>query len=205
MSISSLNTPAPVYDDEADARLLRGIANGDRDCFRQLHDRYEGLLFTTIFKVLNDRQDSEEVLQETFFNLWRKAGLYVAGRGRPVTWLASLARNRAIDRIRSKQRQARLRDALEVDDTRSTESDAPVDGRTAAARRDECRAVRKAVIELTPIQREAIEMAYFHGLTQQEIAEKLGEPVGTVKARIRRGIRRLRGIYGVEETESEAA
>ena len=65
MSISSLNTPKPVYDDENDARLLQGIANGDRECFRQLHDRYEGLLFTTIFKVLNDRQDAEEVLQET--------------------------------------------------------------------------------------------------------------------------------------------
>ena len=126
-----------------------------------------------------------------------------------MTWLASLARNRAIDRIRAKQRQARLRDALEVDTTRNTESDAPVDGRTAASRRDECRAVREAVIELTPIQREAIEMAYFHGLTQQEIAEKLGEPVGTVKARIRRGIRRLRGIYGVsddgQESEADAA
>lgn len=208
MSISSPNAPNPAYDDEADARMLRGIANGDRDCFRQLHDRYEGLLFTTIFKVLNDRQDSEEVLQETFFNLWRKAGLYVKGRGRPVTWLASLARNRAIDRIRAKQRQARLRDALEVDETRSTSADAPVDGHVAASRRDECREVRKAVIELTPIQREAIEMAYFHGLTQQEIADKLGEPVGTVKARIRRGIRRLRGIYGVEgseDSEAEAA
>lgn len=199
MSISSLNTPPPVYDDEADARMLRGIANGDRDCFRQLHDRYEGLLFTTIFKVLNDRQDSEEVLQETFFNLWRKAGLYVSGRGRPVTWLASLARNRAIDRIRSKQRQARLRDALEVDSTVSSGADSSIDGETAASRRDDCRAVRRAVIELTPIQREAIEMAYFHGLTQQEIAERLGEPVGTVKARIRRGIRRLRVIYGADD------
>lgn len=203
MSISSLNTPPPVYDDEADARLLRGIANGDRDCFRQLHDRYEGLLFTTIFKVLNDRQDSEEVLQETFFNLWRKAGLYASGRGRPVTWLASLARNRAIDRIRSKQRRARLRDALETDAASFSLSDSPIDGRAAATRRDECRAVRAAVIELTPIQREAIEMAYFHGLTQQEIAEKLGEPVGTVKARIRRGMRRLRVIYGTEGEEVE--
>lgn len=199
MSISSQNAPHPVYDDENDARLLSGIANGDRDCFRQLHDRYEGLLFTTIFKVLNDRQDSEEVLQETFFNLWRKAGLYARGRGRPVTWLASMARNRAIDRIRSKQRRARLRDALEDDAIGVSVSEAPVNGRVAADRRDQCREVRQAVVELTPVQREAVEMAYFRGMTQQEIADHLGEPVGTVKARIRRGIRRLRSIYDVED------
>ena len=199
MSVSSQNAPHPVYDDENDARLLRGIANGDRDCFRQLHDRYEGLLFTTIFKVLNDRQDSEEVLQETFFNLWRKAGLYAQGRGRPVTWLASMARNRAIDRIRSKQRRARLRDALEDDAIGVSVSQAPINGRVAADRRDQCREVRRAVVELTPVQREAVEMAYFRGMTQQEIADRLGEPVGTVKARIRRGIRRLRTIYEVDK------
>ncbi len=205
MSAPSLTRPDLVYDDENDARLLRGIANGDRECFQQLHDRYDGLLFTTIQKVLNDRQDAEEVLQETFFNLWRKAGLYVPGRGRPVTWLASLARNRAIDRLRSKQRRARLRDALQTDETAASISEAPVDGPSAAARRDECRAVRQAVVELTPVQREAIEMSYFHGLSQQEIADKLGEPVGTVKARIRRGIRRLRAIYEVDETTSTCA
>ena len=202
MSISSQNAPHLAYDDENDARLLRGIANGDRDCFRQLHDRYEGLLFTTIFKVLNDRQDSEEVLQETMFNLWRKASLYVSGRGRPVTWLASMARNRAIDRLRSKQRRARLRDALEDDPTGISLSEAPINGRVAADRRDRCREVRQAVVELTPVQREAVELSYFHGMTQQEIADRLGEPIGTVKARIRRGIRRLRTIYEVENSPS---
>ena len=202
MSVSSLNVTPPVYDDEKDARLLMGIANGDRECFRQLHDRYEGLLFTTIYKVLNDRQDSEEVLQESFFNLWRKAGLYAQGRGRPVTWLASLARNRAIDRLRSKQRRARLRDALQVDVSGVSAPQTPINGRVAADRRDQCRAVRQAVVELTPIQREAVEMAYFRGMTQQEIADQLGEPVGTVKARIRRGIRRLRTIYDVDDSVS---
>jgi RNA polymerase sigma-70 factor (ECF subfamily) len=202
MSLSSPNTPQPVFDDETDARLLRGIANGDRDCFRQLHDRYEGLLFSTIYKVLNDRQDTEEVLQETFFNLWKKAGLYASGRGRPVSWLTSMARNRAIDRIRSKRRRARLRDALAVDQTQLSASESPVDGRSAAMRRDECRAVREAVVELSESQREAIEMAYFGGLTQRQIADRLGEPMGTVKARIRRGIRRLGAIYKADPSVS---
>ena len=101
----------PAYDDAADAAMIHSIANGDRTSFRKLYDRYDGLLFTTIDKVLNDRQDSEEVLQEVMGSLWRKAHLYHQGRGRPITWLASMARNRAIDRLRAKQRQARLKSA----------------------------------------------------------------------------------------------
>jgi RNA polymerase sigma-70 factor, ECF subfamily len=202
MSHFSLESTPLAPGDEEDARLMRAMANGDRDAFRQLHDRHEGLLFGIIHKVLNDRADTEEVLQETLFNLWSKARLYTPGRGRPLTWMTSLARNRAIDRLRSKQRQAKLRDALEVDDTRSIAAAAPIDGYEASHRRDECLAVRRAVVELTDCQREAIEMAYFHGLSQQEIAERLGEPVGTVKARIRRGMRRLKAHF---ETEAGSA
>ena len=182
----------PAYDDKNDAIALRGIANGNRESFQKLHDRYEGLLFTTINKVLNDREDSEEVLQEVFFSLWRKAHLYHEGRGRPITWLASMARNRAIDRLRSKQRRARLRDEFNVEQKVNPRGTTGISGVEAASRRDTCRDVRWAVLELTPVQREAIEMAYFDGLTQQQIAFELGEPLGTVKARIRRGLAKLR-------------
>lgn len=200
MSLYSLDTPASALrdgDDVEDARLMRAIANGDRDAFRQLHDRHEGLLFTTIHKVLNDRADTEEVMQETLFNLWRKACLYTPGRGRPVTWIASLARNRAIDRLRAKQRQARLRDALEVDDTRHIAAQVTIDAAEVSSRRDDCIAVRRAVVDLTDCQREAIEMAFFQDMSREEIAARLGEPIGTVKARIRRGIRRLRAHFDV--------
>ncbi|MDF1862431.1 MAG: sigma-70 family RNA polymerase sigma factor [Verrucomicrobiales bacterium] len=182
----------PAYDDEADTRMLQGIANGDRQCFRSLHDRYDGLLFTTIQKVLNDREDSEEVLQEVLSSLWRKAHLYQKGRGRPVTWLASMARNRAIDRLRAKQRQSKLKaaysDEIEVNPRGST----GISGPESTIRRDNCEVVRSAVMELTDVQREAIEKVYFEGLTQQEIADQLGQPLGTVKARIRRGLAKLR-------------
>jgi len=182
----------PAYDDEKDGLMLAGIANGDRQCFRMLHERYDGLLFTTIEKVLNDREDSAEVLQEVMSSLWRKAHLYHPGRGRPVTWLASMARNRAIDRLRAKQRQAKLKAAyLDASETGSFSPDLP-DASEAAARRDACRVVRSAVMELTDAQREAIEKVYFEGLSQQEIADQLGEPLGTVKARIRRGLASLR-------------
>lgn len=180
------------YDDEADARMLAGIANGDRHSFHQLHDRYDGLLFTTIDKVLNDREDSQEVLQEVMFSLWKKAHLYHPGRGRPVTWLASMARNRAIDRLRAKQRQSRLKSAYQSEIDINPRGSTGIPGPEAARRRDNCQKVRSAVLELTDVQREAIEKVYFQGLTQQEIADELGEPLGTVKARIRRGLAKLR-------------
>ncbi|MDF2377407.1 MAG: sigma-70 family RNA polymerase sigma factor [Verrucomicrobiales bacterium] len=183
---------APAYDDALDEARLKGIANGDRQSFRDLYERYDGLLFTTIEKVLNDREDSQEVLQEVMSSLWRKAHLYHPGRGRPITWLASTARNRAIDRLRSKQRQSRLKSAYTDEMDVNPRGSTGLSGPEAASRRDTCSAVRSAVMELTDVQREAIEKVYFEGLTQQEIADQLGEPLGTVKARIRRGLAKLR-------------
>jgi len=186
------STQGLPYDDLADGRLIQGIMNGDRKSFDLLYERYAGLLFTTIQKVLNDHNDTDEVLQEVMNSLWQKAHLYHAGRGRPVTWLASTARNRAIDRLRAKKRQAKLKEALSENGGAILREIAPVSGPEAAIRRDACRAVRSAVLELTDIQREVIEKVYFEGLSQQEIADQLGEPLGTVKARIRRGLAKLR-------------
>ncbi len=182
----------PAYNDAAEAALLSNIANGDRTSFRKLYDRYDGLLFTTIDKVLNDRQDSEEVLQEVMGSLWQKAHLYHQGRGRPITWLASMARNRAIDRLRSKQRLARLKNAYTDEIGVIPRGATGISGMEAASRRDTCQTVRSAIMELTEVQREAIEKVYFEGLTQQQIADQLGEPLGTVKARVRRGLAKLR-------------
>ncbi|MEM9017721.1 MAG: sigma-70 family RNA polymerase sigma factor [Verrucomicrobiota bacterium] len=155
------------------------------------------MLFTTIEKVLNDREDSEEVLQEVMSSLWRKAHLYHPGRGRPITWLASMARNRAIDRLRSKQRQSRLKAAYTEEMDVNPRGSSGLSGPEAASRRDTCHAVRTAVMDLTDVQREAIEKVYFEGLTQQQIADQLGEPLGTVKARIRRGLAKLRDTFEI--------
>lgn len=187
-----------AFDDTADAALLNKIANGDRQSFRQIHGRYSGLMFTVINKVLNDTDDSEEVLQEVMYSLWRKAGLYNHGRGRPVTWLVSMARNRAIDRLRSKQRQSKLKKAYASEVEVIPKIAKNAEGFEVIARRETCHAIRSAVLELTTVQREAIEKVYFDGLTQQEIADQLGEPLGTVKARVRRGLARLRKTVKVE-------
>ena len=190
--MSSPSNHGLPYDDIADGKMLGGIAAGEKECFDRLYERYAGLLFTTIQKILNDHNDTEEVLQEVMSSLWHKAHLYHEGRGRPITWLASTARNRAIDRLRSKKRQARLKEAYSSDAEMIRRGTMPVSGPEAASRRDTCRRVRSAVMELSEIQREAIEKVYFEGLSQQEIADQLGEPLGTVKARIRRGLAKLR-------------
>lgn len=182
----------PAYDDKADAIALAGIANGDEQAFRRLHDRYGGLLYAAINRILDDPADTEEVLQEVLSLLWRKAGQYRADRGRPVTWLTSTARNRAIDRLRARKRQSRLKEAYGESPEFARRGMVPGTAADVAIRRDVCSAVRSAVLDLNEIQREAIEKVYFEGLTQQQLADQIGEPLGTVKARVRRGLAKLR-------------
>ena len=175
---------------EEEAGWIQAIANGDRNAFRLLHERYRAILFFTIHKVLGNYEDSEDVLQEVYAKIWSKAHLFDSERGKPLTWATTMARNRAIDRYRSKQRRSslgeRYENQIDVERDRgycTTEQDV-IDNETSSV-------LRSAVLELTPGQREAIDLAYFGGLTQNEVAERTGQPLGTVKARIRRGIERL--------------
>lgn len=198
MTPTPVSDPDRAYDDVADGAMLSGIAAGDEEAFRRLHHRYAGLLYAAIHRILGDPADTEEILQEVLNSLWHKADQYHPGRGRPITWLTSTARNRAIDRLRARKRQARLKDAYTQALDFVPRSTSPVAGPEAAIRRDTCSVVRSAVMELSEIQREAIEKVYFEGFTQQQIADQLGEPLGTVKARIRRGLAKLRQTIGDE-------
>lgn len=185
---------APARPDQSQERLLlRRIANGDRVSFQELHQRFAGLIFATAHHVLRDHQDTEDVTQEVFLNIWKKAALYHEGKGEPLTWVSSLARNRAIDRLRAKERRAKLRDAVQADPA----SVAPAEIRDAselASLRERGQIVRSAVMQLNAEQRQVIEMAYFAGLSQSQIAQKIDAPLGTVKARMRRGLGKLRGL-----------
>lgn len=176
---------------EEEINWLKGVANGDRQCFRNLHERFKGLVFTTIQKVLNDHQDSEDTMQEVFAQIWQKAGLFVENKGKPHTWITTMARNRAIDKLRSKQRRARLRDSFQ-EETDTMEQTIRIDAVSDVYENERAEIIRSAVMELSLEQREAIELAFFSGLTQNEVADKLGQPLGTVKARIRRGVTRLK-------------
>lgn len=183
-------TPLTI-DPVEEAGWLIGIANGDASSFRKLYERFRGVIFSTVFKVLGDRQDSEDTAQEVFAQIWQKAHLYKPERGRALTWVASMARNRAIDRLRTKQRRARLREAFReregIDEqiqTHDASDDAQLSERAAV--------LRSALACLTLDQRKAIELVYFQGLTHAQVADKLGQPLGTIKARVRRGLAKLR-------------
>ncbi|MFT4641116.1 MAG: RNA polymerase sigma-70 factor (ECF subfamily) [Verrucomicrobiales bacterium] len=175
---------------QSDLELLKGVANGDRQCFDLFVKRMERLVYGTVYRVLNDPQDTEDVCQDVFLQVWQKANLFNEGRGKPTTWVATMARNRAIDKIRHKQRRSRLLTSFSEKMTPQESDDVDaadfLDAKECGAK------VRSAVMELSTDQRQAIEMAYFNGLTQGEIAGKLNQPLGTVKARIRRSLLKLR-------------
>lgn len=182
-------------DSQAEIELIRRIGEGDRAAFEEFYRKYSGIIYSTALRVLNDVADAEEVTQEVFFMIWEKAPMYDAARGKPLTWAVTMTRNKAIDRIRSVQRRIRLRDeaTAEIDTDDFIHDRRPFDDVDS---HEKGAMVRTAVRKLNAEQREVIEMAYFGGLTQNEIAERLGEPLGTVKARIRRGMMRLRKIIG---------
>lgn len=184
-------------DQSREASLIAEIANGNRLAFKELCDMYHGLIFTVVNRVLNDSEDSKDMTQEILWQIWKKAHTFELSKGKPRTWLLTMARNRAIDRVRANGRRARLRDVAAqealVAEQMGDRTATPEKFLEASERRE---IVRSAILNLTPKQQEVIELAYFAELTQVQIADQLNEPLGTVKARIRRSVKRLHDIVG---------
>lgn len=178
----------PLLDN--DIKLLRDIGTGSRSSFARFYDQHARLLFSIACKILNDSKEAEDVLQEVFLQIWDKAGQYDARLGRPLSWAVTLTRNKAIDHIRSSQRRAKLMENA-VTEMSSQQND-PGAANESLRHRENARLVSSAVAELPVEQRQAIELAFFSGLTQNEISETLKQPLGTIKARIRRGMLKLR-------------
>jgi RNA polymerase sigma-70 factor (ECF subfamily) len=176
-----------------DGALLRVVATRDKDAFQQLYARHSPLLFSLAVKILSDRTEAEDVLQETFVQVWNTAVSFDEQRGKPLGWFIMLTRSRAIDRLRSRKTRARLAESVGKEETQITRAKTPADD---AITSEAQRAVRDALGKLPDDQRVPIEMAYFGGLTQFEIAQKLSQPLGTVKTRIRTGMIRLREQLG---------
>ena len=175
----------------ADVALLARIARRDAAALADLYDRYNRLLFSLIVRILRDRGESEDVLQEVFVRVWDRADSYTAVLGTPSAWLVRIARNRAIDRLRSRQVRAAVSgsvDDLPVAVDPAPESDPERLARTAEHRR----AIVSALDQLPPEQRTLIDAAYFEGYTQSELAERFALPLGTVKTRIRTAMQTLR-------------
>ena len=176
------------------AYLIQQVAQQDREAFSQLYDRCSSLVFSLAMRMLRVRSDAEDLLQEVFVQVWRQAQNYSAERGSPEAWIINIARSRAIDKIRSIRRMEKS--FVLTDDPARAESSENVE--TAAASSEAKLAMNSALANLPEAQRKVLEMAYFDGLTQTEIAARLKEPLGTVKTRMRSGIQRLREIMKMQ-------
>ena len=175
---------------ERDIELLRRIAAGDRAAFGEFYDRHSTLMFSVASKILNGAGEAEDVLQETFVQIWEKAKSFDPELGKASSWVCILVRNKAIDRIRASQRRSRL--AEEAGAEFSIVAEVGDSANDAVHGRENAKLIQSAIVGLPAEQRHAIELAYFSGLTQDEISKKLNEPLGTIKARIRRGLLKLR-------------
>ena len=182
--------------DPADGELVRRINSGDEHAFKTFYDRFAPGLFSMIYAILRDQKESEDVLQEAFVQMWKRTSSYDAARSNLFTWAVMISRHKAIDRLRSRQRHSRLAEAVANEPEEITASASTERADTALARSDERQRVRTALAQLGGPQREALDLAFFAGLTQTQISEKLGAPLGTVKARIRRGLLALRELLG---------
>ena len=167
---------------------------GDERAFATFYDRFAPGLFSMIYAILHDQKESEDVLQEAFVQMWKRTATYDATRSSLFTWAVMISRHKAIDRLRSRQRRARLAEAVAMETDESAVSTPTERADNVLERSDERERVRAAMAHLGQGQREAIELAFFAGLTQTQIAQKLGAPLGTVKARIRRGLLALREV-----------
>ena len=174
---------------ELQTQLLLRIAAKDRQALADFYDTTAHILFSTAVRIVGDAQEAEEVMQDVFVQIWEKAAAFDAQLGTPLNWVLRITRNRSIDRLRSRQRRARV---IQEFETEFLEIPAPQPACYAGLSEDELTEVRSAVNSLPADQRQAIELAFFGGLSHGEIAATLNEPLGTVKARIRRGMLKLR-------------
>jgi RNA polymerase sigma-70 factor (ECF subfamily) len=179
----------PEQAQTSDAELLHAIARGDEQALASLYDRYRLILFGLVLRILHSRDEAEDVLQELFLQVWKRASDFDEARGRPFTWLVTLARSRAIDRLRS----LGSRDRVATEAAREA-PEAWANAVDDAIRSEQSEIVRTALAELPEEQRRALLLAYFEGLTQTEIAARLGAPLGTVKTRMRAGMMKLREL-----------
>ena len=182
-----IRTASPA--DDADRAVLVRLAEGELDALEHLYDRYKTMAYSIAYRITNDPTLAEDVVQEAFLGAWRNAARYIEGRGSVKTWLLSIVHHRAIDAIRRRRPTTELPDPIEAAVPAAltmpdvwAEVSASLDADT----------VRDALAVLSDVQREAIELAYFGGLTQLEIAERTGTPLGTVKSRMRLGLLAMR-------------
>jgi RNA polymerase sigma-70 factor (ECF subfamily) len=179
---------------EDPVHLIQEVASGNREAFSRFYDRYAPLVFTFAVRILRVRSEAEDLLQEVFLQIWREAGNYRPDRGSPEAWISTITRSRAIDKLRSLRRKEQ--GLVSLQDRHGSERGGEVDSATAES--EAKLTVHGALGKLPAAQRIVLELAYFDGLTQSEIASRLREPLGTVKTRMRAGLAQLREHLGAK-------
>lgn len=186
-----MDKPSQSAASTIDPKLLARVAKGDQQAFSQLYDQSNTLLYTMALRILGHRDEAAELLQEVYLEVWRKVARYDVGRGTPVAWLITLTRSRAIDRLRSRGVRAQVGESFDSPSAAHVADNSP--GPFESQADQEVRQlVTTALGSLPPAQQQAIELAYYEGLTHMEIAARLNQPLGTVKTRIKLGLSKLR-------------
>ena len=184
-----------MSDPELDRSCMDRLRAGDLQALEELYDRHTPLLHALVMRIVGRAADAEEVLQDIWVHAWKRAETWEPGRGTVVAWLLTLARSRAIDRIRSVAARRRAETATPPPEP-PVERDEPAMSADERRRRER---IAAAMATLAPQQREVLELGYFGGLSQSEIAARLGAPLGTVKSWTRQGLMRLREVVPQEE------
>lgn len=185
----SEKAPAPA---PADLELIEKIRQGDQSALDLLYKRYSSPVYSLIWKILQNSEEAEDVALDVFWQVWRQADRYDPARGAPPAWIFTLARSRAIDRLRSRSRREDRTISIDDPNIHFDPLDENASPDQVVSFRQNRDAVRAAMEKLSVVQREAVELAFLKGMTHVEISEKLGQPLGTVKTRIRQGLIRLR-------------
>jgi RNA polymerase sigma-70 factor (ECF subfamily) len=185
----AIDTAEASERDQDLVSLVESVAAGDQSALAALYDATNRFIYSLILRVLGDMGSAEEVMIDVYTQLWRQAASYDANRGAPLAWMATIARSRAIDRLRSGWQDQHRKESLDVLGDAPANAASPEESAAASERQ---RFVREALNLLTPEQRRVIELAYYSGLSHSEIAEKLNQPLGTVKTRTRLGMMKLR-------------
>jgi RNA polymerase sigma-70 factor, ECF subfamily len=178
-----------------DQEMIARVGRGDQSAFSAVYDRLSGPLYSLALKILGDASDAQDALQEVFVQIWSRAGTYDPEKSSVFSWAVLLTRSRAIDRLRARDRRLRFVVGSTADEARLAEATNASTAESAADtanKKEEAAHVRSLLTNLPEDQRQAIELAFFGHRTHHEIAAQLGQPLGTVKARIRRGLLKLR-------------
>ncbi|MHB8619815.1 MAG: RNA polymerase sigma factor [Chloroflexota bacterium] len=179
----------PVPPDE---ELVRLVASGDSQALALLYQRYAGAVYSLACRTVNDREVAEEILNETFVRVWRQAPSFDTRRGKFSSWLLSVARNLGIDELRSRRARPQRAESVADREVSADLADQHADVEEEVWQSQRRQLIRQAMARLPESQRETIELAYFQGLSQSEISQRLGQPLGTTKTRMRLGLQKLR-------------